>query len=541
MLTFSNWFTEMNGNRYHFATRFAKDIPVFFVQVDGIFDSVAYEKTKIDNITVVKLNSPYNYKSFKTFLSDLFNKGHRTPLFWVYNPYFEQLLNILPSPDVIYHATEDYFCDDFINDHHLRRVTENIIKMSFLTIAVSQGVKENISRRIPHKKVIVSENGCDFKAWSKHNNLEKKPIVVYQGGIHAKIDFGMLHDVIASNPEIQFKFFGEAYNVPARWNDICKLPNVRYAGKLELEELIRQVSECKVGIIPFVQNDWIVKRSFPLKFYEYLAAGLHIISTPIDSLPEKYSNTSATAAQFSENIKRLIQTPNCFDEEKRNACALADYDNKFKVVIKEILATPKKYRSLFGLILVDDQSSNISQINELQKTTHISFKRLDINFFSTLNRDHLMMFDIILIDSSVGLQNGYINDTTINALSSFNGVLTIFIHEMNAASKTVNKILRTIKPAFLLKYSTEEDLRRLVSALDNEIIPSLNLKLSSIFAEPQSETRITARHMLKRILVLSLKKFLFIVGRIFGINEAVLYEKIKTRLTREPKNKSNEK
>ena len=34
MLTWSDWFTEPVSNRYHYATRFAKHLPVIFVQPD---------------------------------------------------------------------------------------------------------------------------------------------------------------------------------------------------------------------------------------------------------------------------------------------------------------------------------------------------------------------------------------------------------------------------------------------------------------------------------------------------------------------------
>src|SRR6185312_7141409 len=43
MVTSSDWKTEPRSNRYHFATRFARCVPVFFVQPDSTSDKIWLE------------------------------------------------------------------------------------------------------------------------------------------------------------------------------------------------------------------------------------------------------------------------------------------------------------------------------------------------------------------------------------------------------------------------------------------------------------------------------------------------------------------
>ncbi len=75
-----------------------------------------------------------------------------------------------------------------------------------------------------------------------------------------------------------------------------------------------RVSRCNVGLIPFLPYDFINSVS-PLKLYEYLAAGLPVVSSPLpDCLrlrspgivwvaqtPEEFTGCLAQALRVSEN------------------------------------------------------------------------------------------------------------------------------------------------------------------------------------------------------------------------------------------------
>src|SRR5437016_5499446 len=50
MLTWSDWRTEPRSNRYHYATRFARSLPVLFVQPDGVGRSCSFEETEVPGV-----------------------------------------------------------------------------------------------------------------------------------------------------------------------------------------------------------------------------------------------------------------------------------------------------------------------------------------------------------------------------------------------------------------------------------------------------------------------------------------------------------
>ena len=62
MLTFSKWHTEMRSNRYHYATRFARHLPVIFVQPDLEEPGFRYEPTEVRGMSLLHLYSRYGWK-----------------------------------------------------------------------------------------------------------------------------------------------------------------------------------------------------------------------------------------------------------------------------------------------------------------------------------------------------------------------------------------------------------------------------------------------------------------------------------------------
>src|SRR5207249_1516261 len=65
-----------------------------------------------------------------------------------------------------------------------------------------------------------------------------------------------------------------------------------------------------VGLIPFVQSDWIIERSFPLKTFEYVACGLPVVSVPIKALRRFAAvvTTAGTAGEFVAAMQRAVST-----------------------------------------------------------------------------------------------------------------------------------------------------------------------------------------------------------------------------------------
>src|SRR5690349_14685841 len=108
MLTWSDWHSEPRSNRFHYATRFARHLPVYFVQTDSEEGVVRFESLPEANITVV--HAPGVHDEVQAGLLDeaLRARGVFRPLLWIYNTFFEDYVRISRPRLRVYHATEDY-------------------------------------------------------------------------------------------------------------------------------------------------------------------------------------------------------------------------------------------------------------------------------------------------------------------------------------------------------------------------------------------------------------------------------------------------
>ena len=114
-----------------------------------------------------------------------------------------------------------------------------------------------------------------------------RPIIGYAGVINEKLDLDLLRVVAQSHHEWQFVFIGpDAMRYEREQLDVLRsLPNVHFLGSKPVADLPAYVRACDVCLIPYKQNEW-TRHISPLKLYEYLAAGVPIVATPIPATVE---------------------------------------------------------------------------------------------------------------------------------------------------------------------------------------------------------------------------------------------------------------
>lgn len=448
------WKKEMRSNRFHYTTRFAKLVPTYFIQNHDKDDNSLFEDLE-DQLTLVNPIFHNEFELFETILSHMRKRGIHRPLIWIYTPRFINVLKSLTFNHLtVYHATEAYFGSDLFDAKmavlykEYLDDTRNIINLSDITIAVSDGVAKGIQEEDQiNTSVRVVSNGCDYHFWSSGlKTFERQQAVVYQGGIHRKLDFEMIDFIIKDNPDIEFWFCGElsiGYKKDKIiWNNLQAYSNFKYFGKLPVETVLDLVSKAKVGIIPFRMEDWLVEKSFPLKAFEYLSAGLKVVSTPIMAL-EKFSsefNFAMAKTEFSQNIKNCIANYSFVSDDTLEICKEQDYDNKFKQSIELIAQIPSKQTPSTArfkknlLVIYDKRSCHVNTITEhinafgIYSRHNIHYKNGVGNEF--ISPEFLATFEAVIVHYSIRLSSpGHLSEQLYMALQKFIGVKVLFIQD----------------------------------------------------------------------------------------------------------------
>lgn len=121
-----------------------------------------------------------------------------------------------------------------------------------------------------------------------------RPVIGFMGSLQQWYDFRLLRAVIQARPNWSFVFIGWTYPRPEVRHDIesiRSIPNVHFLGWQRFEDLPSFLKGFDAAIMPY-QLSAVAKAVNPDKMYQYMAAGVPIVSTPI---PE--------AVQFAEVIE----------------------------------------------------------------------------------------------------------------------------------------------------------------------------------------------------------------------------------------------
>lgn len=381
MLTWSDWHTEPRSNRYHYATRFARHWPVYFVQPDGEGDSVTFEPVEGHDITIVHIAPDYGPAQSARLAAALRGRKVTNPLIWIYNAYLGPACARLNSALCVFHATEDYVAPDVELLALTSEIRGDIIRALVrcdLVIAVSEGVAQSYRLNAGFRgPVAVLPNGCDFLFWEKAGASEFAPppdgakVALFQGGINGRLDYALLADLARLLPDWQFWFCGKSMDGGKAWANLQKLPNVRGFGLLSAEGIAELARQARIGLIPFKQ-DGLMRRSLPLKAYEYLACGLPVVTIPIDALaaePDLFA-TAQSAGEFAREIERLAETRTDARQVERRleAARGASYENRFSqllgILSEQVSRRRRSQPRLNVLMLYDDRSTHVGTIVE---------------------------------------------------------------------------------------------------------------------------------------------------------------------------------
>ncbi|MGI9435515.1 MAG: glycosyltransferase family protein [Geminicoccaceae bacterium] len=493
MLTWSDWQTEPRSNRYHYATRLAKQVPVLFCQVLGKpGDKLAVTPSGHDNIDIVNFSLPVAEADVQEFRRLLYARGIRKPLIWIYNILnFGLAVKSFPSAPKVFHATEDYFTPTTsmtVDINVMRAAFTDLQEDVDLLVAVSPGVLKSFRRNAQYRgPAIVIENGCDasffFDIADKFERVDEDPkaapVAIFQGGINARLDYELLERVIDHLPDWQFRFCGNVVESEA-WRRLVAKPNVSYLGVLQPDEIGRAMCAATVGLIPFVADRWI-RNSLPLKAFEYVASGLPVVTVPIDALQGRGEvfDIAEGADDFVRAITKAASGRN--DPAKRAARRKAatenSYDHRFTVLVDRLQQrmleeARQSSRRLKVGVLYDVESVRVGTVGEhleafdrysKNEITYIPATRA---YWSTLPESE-MQFDfsilhVLIVHYSVRLSiDDHIPPAIAEALKAFAGLKVLFIQDEYDNTETARRWMDRI--AFDLIYScVPKDQREIV-------------------------------------------------------------------------------
>ncbi|HEY2535902.1 MAG TPA: glycosyltransferase [Solirubrobacteraceae bacterium] len=350
---FADWDTELWTNQHHLMSRLARQNRVLFVESLGLRQPQLARRDlsrivrrlrrglapprSADGLHVLSpLVLPFHrYRLVRALnarlLPALVRRATRrlgfaaNPILWAYVPQAEALLETLESALVIYHCVDDMAAQAGIDAGAFRAAETRFAARADLVLASAPALAERM--RTLSANVLYAPNVADTELFA--TALAAGPIdpalaalptprIVFTGAIvQTKLDFDLLIALARARADWSFALVGPVGPGDPR-TDVSGLaaePNVHLLGARVYSELPSVLRAADAGLIPYARNA-LTQSIFPMKVYEYLAAGRPVVSTP---LPALEGIAEVATAPDAAGIAALLERALTQDSEERRA------------------------------------------------------------------------------------------------------------------------------------------------------------------------------------------------------------------------------
>jgi len=221
-----------------------------------------------------------------------------------YLPFVPRALRLLGAP-VVYDCVDDHSAyPGLLNKATVDRLEARTADIASAVIATNDTIA---AKFLSHKdKLSLIQNGVDHELFAAPamtwldtlTTLPRQRKFLYVGAMREWFDVQALGAVAAAYPECAIHCFGEA--LPVVRDRLASHPNIVFKGTLSQAVIAQEAPRYDVALIPFRESPLTLGVD-PLKFYEYVSAGLPVVSSTIHALEA-----------FSEDTVRLASTPQEF-------------------------------------------------------------------------------------------------------------------------------------------------------------------------------------------------------------------------------------
>jgi glycosyltransferase involved in cell wall biosynthesis len=349
---FADWDTELWTNQHHLMSRLAHDNRVLFIESLGLRQpQIAGRDIKrvlrrlrrglappraVDGLHVLsplvlpfhryRIARELNRRLLPALVRRAMRKlGLERPILWAYVPQAEILIDALDPELIVYHCVDDIAAQERIDTNSFRAAETRFAARADLVLASAPALGERL--REISANVIEAPNVADTDLFStalEPGRLDPAmaelptPRIVFTGAIVAmKLNLELLAELARLRRGWSFALVGPIGpgEPNADISAIADEPNIHLLGPRRYAELPDVLRAADAGVIPYARNT-LTESIFPMKVYEYLAAGLPVVATPLPALVDVVDVLSAPDAQ---GIAELLDRALAEDSAERRA------------------------------------------------------------------------------------------------------------------------------------------------------------------------------------------------------------------------------
>jgi glycosyltransferase involved in cell wall biosynthesis len=240
--------------------------------------------------------------------------GLRRDMLWTYNPMTTRLFPTRGFRTVVYHCVDEVDAQRGMPALQIREAERELLAAADCCFVTAEHLLD--TRRSQCANIHYLPNVADFEHFARARAADTaipddlarlpEPRVGFVGAISdRKIDVELLRRLARAHPDWSIVLIGKIGEGDP-WADVGALnglANVHLLGPRPYSTLPAYLKGFAAALLPSALNDY-TRGMFPMKFFEYLAAGCPVVSTALPAL-RAYAHVASLAASHDEFVAAL--------------------------------------------------------------------------------------------------------------------------------------------------------------------------------------------------------------------------------------------
>ena len=355
----------------HLLTRAAKTFDVIFFE-EPIFEETCRAHLNVhdtkEGVTVVTPKLPRGLCASEVVMTQrrllnmlIASRPTKPTIAWYYTPMALQFTAHLDFDCVVYDCMDEL--SNFKNAPvYLRELEAELFLQADIVFTGGNALFE--AKRQKHQNIHAFPSSIDRGHFAKARSTSgisdppdqkgiAHPRVGFFGVIDERINMDLLAEVARKCPNYQFVILGPVVKI-----DSATLPtasNIHWLGQKDYSELPHYMAHWDAGFMPFAIND-ATRFISPTKTPEFLAAGIPVVSTPIEDVVKSWAkpglvSIAANATQMSAEIDRALRVDQSLWMKRVDlALASMSWDQTFAAMVALIYRQLPSSKSTINLV-----------------------------------------------------------------------------------------------------------------------------------------------------------------------------------------------
>lgn len=267
---------------------------------------------------------------------------------WTYSPMTMAAFSVGKLP-LLYHCVDNIAAQPGMPRVAIERYERELVNRADLVYATAH----DLSRRLAlmgARHVVEHTNVVDYNHFSRgevslaerrgdgDTTIRKR--IGFVGALSRyKVDLVLVRKLAVAYPDAEVVLIGQiGEGQPGETlEELRDLSNVVLLGPRKYSELPELMAGFDVGLLPVPINEY-TKSMFPMKFFEYLACGVPVVSTAIPSLSdfEGHAYFSDSHEEFIRNIAAAMGADSEWRNRGRSLASSYTYEYRTRAMTKEL-------------------------------------------------------------------------------------------------------------------------------------------------------------------------------------------------------------